>query len=102
MPIKAAVCKSHFLPQSSLQVLRNIIPLKNVLKPARSCLRSESRNRRVALLYLRFALWLLDLKLLSGPDALKKGRVAGFHIISSLFNELNKDVICKPFLKASR
>ena len=27
-----------------------------------------------ALLYLRFALWWLDLNLLSGPDALQKGR----------------------------
>ena len=38
----------------------------------------------------------------SGPDALKKGHVAGFNIISSLFNKLKKDVVCKPFLKASR
>ena len=36
------------------------------------------------------------------PWWIKKGRVAGFHIISSLFNKLKKDVICKPFLKASR
>ena len=32
-----------------------------------------------ALLYLRFLLWWLDLKLKSGPDALKKGHVAEFH-----------------------
>ena len=46
-----------------------------------------------ALLYLQFALWWLDLKLQSGPDALKKDCVAGFHIISSLFNKLKKEVI---------
>ena len=40
-----------------------------------------------ALLYLRFTLWGLDLNLLSGPDALEKGCVAGFHIMSSLFNK---------------
>ena len=31
-------------------------------------------NFSFALLYLRFALWWLDLNLLSGPDALQKGR----------------------------
>ena len=45
-----------------------------------------------AMLYLRFALWWLDFKLQSSPDALKKGRVAGFYTISSLFNKLKKDV----------
>ena len=46
------------------------------------------------LLYLRIALWWLDLNLLSGPGAVKKGRVSGFHIMSSLFNnKLKKDVI---------
>ena len=56
---------------------------------------------------IRFALFTIrplvaDLSLLSGPDALKEGHVAGFHIMSSLFNKLKKDVIWKPFLKASR
>ena len=45
-------------------------------------------NKTFALIYLRFALWWLDLNLLSSPDALKKGRVAGFHIMTSLFNKL--------------
>ena len=43
-----------------------------------------------ALLYLRFTLWGLDLNLLSGPDALEKGCVAGFHIMSSVFNKFKK------------
>ena len=46
-----------------------------------------------ALLYLRFALWCLDLNLLSGPDALKVGGVAEFQIMSSLFNKLKKNDI---------
>ena len=54
------------------------------------------------LLYLRLALWWLDLKLICGPDAFKKGRIAGFHNKSSLFNKLIEDVICTTFLKASR
>ena len=54
------------------------------------------------LLFLRFALWWLDLDLLSGPDAFKKRSqlkpsivVAGFHIMLSLFKKLEKDVIWK-------
>ena len=39
---------------------------------------------------------------MSGSDALEKVRVAGFHIMLSLFNKLKKDVIWKPFLKALR
>ena len=34
----------------------------------------EKQSLLLALLYLRFALWWLDLNLLSGPDALQKGR----------------------------
>ena len=36
------------------------------------------------------------------PDALKKVRVAGFHIISSLFNKLKKTLFVNLFFKASR
>ena len=32
------------------------------------------KKDQFALLHLRFALWWLDLNLLSGPDALQKGR----------------------------
>ena len=56
----------------------------------------KSNDIRFAL--LRFALWWLDLILLSGPDTLRKGRVTGFHILFSMFSiSLKKEVIWKPF-----
>ena len=57
---------------------------------------------RFALFMIRHLVARFEVKKRPGPDALKKGRVAGFYIISSRFNKLKKDVICKPFLKASR
>ena len=45
-----------------------------------------------ALLYLRFALWWLDLNLQGGPDALKDGFSVGLLIMSSLFNKLNTEI----------
>ena len=41
------------------------------------------------------------MSLLGGPDELKKGRVAGFHM-SSLFNKLKKTLFENFFLKALR
>ena len=57
-------------------------------------------NFSFALLYLRFALWWLHFKLQSGPDAFKKGRVAGFHLMSSLFHKLKKRRYLKNVFKS--
>ena len=61
----------------------------------------------ILLISIRFALFTIRplvarFELTWRPWCIKKGRVAGFHIISSLFNKLKKDVIWRPFLKASR
>ena len=49
---------------------------------------------------IRFALWWLDLNLLSGPDALQKGRNWNWIFTSFLFNKLKKDAIQQPFFKS--
>ena len=78
-----------------------MIQFAHKLEPFRICFEEDfSRiyvNIVFVLLFLRFALWWLDLDLLSGPDAFKKRSqlkpsivVAGFHIMLSLFNKLKK------------